>query len=80
MFPKIEATSESANSRDWIPEDEDPAVGPARARGVSRDEYRNTTVEKESEKGNQLKRESLIMPDKSPPRIDEVAQSQSLRN
>ena len=80
MFPKIEATPETANSWDWIPSDEDPAVGPAGARGVMRDEYRNTTAEKESENGNRPKCERLIMPDKSRSRVDEVAQFQSLRN
>ena len=75
MFPKIEAAPETANSRDWIPENEDPAVGPARARGVLRDEYRNTTAEKESEKGNRPKpiRQARFS------EVDEVAQFQNLR-
>ena len=47
IFPKIEAAQETANSRDWIPEDEGPTVGPARARWVLRHEYRNTAAEKE---------------------------------
>ena len=41
MFLKIEAAPETANSRDWIPEDEDPAEGSARARGALRDKRRN---------------------------------------
>ena len=75
MFPKIEAAPETANSRDLIPDDEDPAVGPARARGVLRDEYRNTTAERESEKGNRPNpiRQARFS------EVDEVAQSQSLR-
>ena len=37
MFPKIEALPETANSRDWIPEDEDPAVSPSQGpRGLKR--------------------------------------------
>ena len=61
MFPKIEAAPETASSRDWIPEDEDPAVGPARARRVLRDEHENP-VRRERERGNRPKREHLIMP------------------
>ena len=63
MFPRIEAVPETANSRDWITESEDPAVGPAGARGVRRDEFRNTAAERE--KSNRQKREHFIMPVKA---------------
>ena len=57
LFPKIEAAPETDNSRHWTPNEDGPAGG-LRARGVPRNERRNTA-------GGEIKPgicENLIMP------------------